>query len=452
MKMVAHRRCEVVVVGAGPSGLDAARRLSACGVDVLLLEARDQVGGRTRGVVHDGVRIDVGTHRIGAMQPRTEELAAALGLEIVRRPRVGEHVVELCGRRARSRQGLPTGTLASSLLARWALGRLDAMSKRVPMAEPRAAVRARSWDAMTVEQALARLVPFGRARALIELAVTATFGSEPRRISLLFFLFALNAAGGVRPLLGLDEGSSGRRLLLGAEALSERMAAELGDRLLRGRPVRAIEQRGDRVQVMCDAVSVTAQHAVVALPPHLAKKLRFEPRLPAAQARLLDSWTVGAAISVLAVYREPLWRQRGLSGFAASDAGPLHWIDDHGGIEGGAALVGLVVGESARRWRRQSVESRRAAVVAQLERLLGAPARGLVGYHERDWQTEPWCGGGPSAVLPVGVLSRCSDGLRRPFDRVHWAAAETARNWHGRLEGALEAGDLAAAEVLECIS
>ena len=450
--MVASQHCEVIVIGAGPSGLDAARRLSACGVDVLCVEARERVGGRTRGLLHDGVCIDVGTHRIGAMQPRLEELAALLGLELVGRPRVGRHVSELCGRRAVSPRGLPAGSLTSSLLADLAIRRIEAMAGRVPVAEPWRAAQAGAWDATTLEEALRRLTSAGRSRALLEVAIGASFGRPSADISLLFFLFALNSAGGFRQLFGLDEGLAGRRLLLGAEALSQRMAAELEDAVLLGWPVRALEQDEGGVRVHGDHGTIRADFAVVALPPHLTRALRYEPELPASRAQLLDRWSMGTVVSVLAIFREPVWRQSDLSGFAVSDVGPLSWVDDHGGVSDGAALSGLVLGSAARRWRERPPSSRRAAVVEQLERLFGVPPSALVAYHERDWQAEPGCGGGPSAALPPGVLGNARAGLRAPFGRIHWAGAETARNWNGRLEGALEAGDLAAAEILARIS
>ncbi|HRE90037.1 MAG TPA: FAD-dependent oxidoreductase, partial [Myxococcota bacterium] len=111
------------------------------------------------------------------------------------------------------------------------------------------------------------------------------------------------------------------------------------------------------------------------------------------------------------------------------------------------ALVGFVVAGEARVSRNEA--TRRAAIERQAIRMGLVPAgTRAIAYVEKDWQTDPWSGGCYVGVMGKGVMTSVGDALRAPVGRIHWAGTETATHWAGYFDGALEAGDRAAREVL----
>jgi monoamine oxidase len=105
----------------------------------------------------------------------------------------------------------------------------------------------------------------------------------------------------------------------------------------------------------------------------------------------------------------------------------------------------IVAGEAAR-WPGRDPDERRADVLAELAALFGAEAAAPTGWAEHDWGADPWSGGCVAGLGP-GVLARGA-AWRAPHGRIHLAGTETAAAWPGYLEGAIEAGERAATEVL----
>jgi len=66
----------------------------------------------------------------------------------------------------------------------------------------------------------------------------------------------------------------------------------------------------------------------------------------------------------------------------------------------------------------------------------------------KDWAADPWTRGCPVGSMTPGTMIPFGPALREPCGRIHWAGTETARQWNGYMEGALEAGARAATEVL----
>lgn len=113
-----------------------------------------------------------------------------------------------------------------------------------------------------------------------------------------------------------------------------------------------------------------------------------------------------------------------------------------------AALVGLCVGQDARRFAACPPVVRKRAVLDQLARLDGVDARQCAAYLDHDWKAETWSDGGYFASMPPGLLTAVGKALREPFGRVHFAGTETARHCAGYIDGAIEAGERAAQQVL----
>jgi monoamine oxidase len=171
--------------------------------------------------------------------------------------------------------------------------------------------------------------------------------------------------------------------------------------------------------------------------------------VPVARDQLTQRLPMGATVKCLALYARPFWRDRGLSGEAVCHGGPVCVVFDNTTSDGAQpALLAFVVGDPARGWAARPAAERRALVLSTFARLFGPEALEAEGYEELDWSAEEWTRGCPVANAGPGVWTSAGDALRAPIGRLHFAGTETAHEWNGYMEGALEAGTRAAREIL----
>jgi monoamine oxidase len=181
----------------------------------------------------------------------------------------------------------------------------------------------------------------------------------------------------------------------------------------------------------------------------LTAAVEFDPPLPPARRQLAQRMPQGWLVKICAVYATPFWRERGLSGEALNEEGPVTMTFDNSPPEGNpGVLVGFVGGSDARAFARLGKSERRRTAIGCFEALFGPQARAVERYVEQDWAAETWSGGGPVCNFATGGWTAAGASLREPVGPVHWAGAETATRWCGYLDGAVSSGERAAAETL----
>jgi monoamine oxidase len=440
---------DVAVVGAGLSGLSAARGLADAGREVVVLEARERVGGRLyNATLGDGVTVDLGGQWVGSDHVRVQRLAGELGIEIFPQHGKGRNLLDLGGRRRRYRGTIPRvdprGLWDLFVVRR----RLHRLAQAVGAEEPWAAERAAELDRESLAEWSERNVRSEIARDLLGLAGRTVWGEAPERLSMLHVLFYVAAAGSFDKLIDTEGGAQQDRLDGGAQLLPLGLAESLGERVRLGAPVRRIAQDEGGVRVAADGLEVEAARAIVAVPPAIAARIELDP-LPPGRPQLAERLRPGALTKCMALYEEPFWRADGLSGEAVTDAGPVTLTFDSSPRDGSAGvLLGFVGGPEARELAALPPAERRAPVLACLERLFGPRAARPLEYAEQTWAEEEWSGGGPTSNFGPGGWTECGPALREPAGRLHWAGTETATVWSGYMEGALQAGERVAAEVL----
>jgi monoamine oxidase len=435
---------DVIVVGAGLAGLVAARDLARAGRSVAVLEARDRVGGRTLNQgIGDGKVVEAGGQWIGPTQDRLAALAAELGVETFPTFGDGEHLIEVDGELRRytgSIPKLPPHALADFAQAAF---RLDRMARKVPANAPWAAKRAARWDGETFATWMRRNLRTRAGRSLMEGVIEAVWAAQPTELSLLHVLFYVRSAGGFEMLIATEGGAQQDRFAGGSQRLSERLAEGLDVRL--GTPVRRVEWGAEGVTVE----GVRAACAILALPPALAGRIRYEPALPALRDQLHQRLPAGVVIKCHAVYDEPFWRRDGLTGQAGSDRGPAKLVFDNSPPDGSpGVLLAFLEGALARELGAWPAARRRDAVLGTLARLFGPRAARPEAFYEQDWAAEEWTRGCYGAYLPPGAWTACGPALRPPVGPLHWAGAEYAERWSGYMDGAVRSGEAAAAAVL----
>lgn len=445
------RRLDSIVVGAGISGLVAARRLQAAGQRVLVLEARDRVGGRTASrEVGGGEVIDLGAMWIAPDQLRIRELLRELAIETFPTYNEGRNVAVWRGRLLTFRGDVPWQVNPLGLLdLAQGIARLERMARRVPLEAPWRAPRAERWDGQTFETWLRRNLYTRQARAYLRLFAEGIFGSDASNLSLLHALFYAHTSGGFMTLARVEGGAQQDRIAGGSQLISLRIAEQLeGDVQLKA-PVRAIEDGAHCVRVHSESGSFESARVIVAIPPTLAGRIAYKPKLPAFRDQLTQRLPAGAVTRCMPVYEEPFWRADGFTGLGGSDTGPVKLTFDCSPPSGRpGVLLAFLLGRDARRLGALPPHERRRAVLESIARFFGDRALTPVDYVEKDWAEDEWAGGAYGAHFPPGVWTEFGCALRPPIGRIHWAGAETSPVSMGQMEGAVRAGERAAEEVL----
>jgi monoamine oxidase len=266
-----------------------------------------------------------------------------------------------------------------------------------------------------------------------------------------------DAAGAPPRLLDLPPPEPAElRFAGGAQALCQRLAERL--------PEGAIALETEVMAVSADPAGVavtvagaggeearlSCRHVVVAVPPRLARAgITFTPDLPEHVVQAMEgtpTW-MATAVKCIAVYEAPFWRSAGLSGLAFSRSGPLTEIHDACTPDGGTtALWGFMSPDHA--FRDLDPEARMHAVFEQLGRLFGPEAADPVRYIERDWSDDPYTN--DEVVWFDEPLPYGQPALADPLwgGRLVWAGTETASAGAGHMEGAVQSGRRAAAQIL----
>jgi monoamine oxidase len=449
--MVTTMEADVCVVGAGLAGLTAAWRLSQAGRSVVVLEARDRVGGRVWTKTSSvGVPVDMGGCFVAPRHDRMHALAKEMGVGTFPTYVQGDNVLATGGKVRRYRGDIPRISPVALASAAQGIARMNAMAKKVPVDAPWEAPKAAQWDAVSVRAWLSRgRVPTRLGRDLIEATVRACFATDLSEVSLLNWLFLARSAGGVESLMSIAGGYQDSQFEGGVGQVADAMAAELGDAVVRSCPVAGVLQERERVVVTGPKAEVAARRVVLALPRALAAGIRFDPVLPADHALLVHQIPAGTEVKMVAVYDEPFWRADGVCGatVATDDAIEVTLDTTQPGHPQGV-LAGYSAGPRARGLAALSEGERRAAFLRMLTTRLGPKAAEPLEVLEQNWAEEEWTRGCSMGHFATGALTQYGRRLREPVGRLHWAGTETASTSYGGMDGAVRSGERVCEEIL----
>lgn len=444
---------DVIVIGGGISGLCAAKLLALeHGVSVVILEARNRVGGRTNTLEDPKFKyVDLGGAYVGPTQNRILRVAKELGIETYKVYSQGSVVELLDGRRRLFAGDLSSWNPLAMIDYYNMIRTLDKMGEEIPLDEPWKARKALEWDSMTVKEFFDKKCWTNYTKKRMIQIYNDAMAAEPEDMSLLYYLWYLKSGDGVLRVAAIEDAGQERKFIGGSQQISNRLKDRLGDRVILNSPVCRLHQDADHVVVTCEnGKKYQAKFVISAMPQALLNSVSFDPPLPPLKNQLIQRIPMGSVIKTVTFYKKAFWREKGLNGVLISDSSPAYVTVDDTKPDGSyPAIMSFIIGSQARYWCSKTQEERKKAQCEQYAKVFDSD-EALHPYHyvDKNWPAEKYSGGCYVSIMPCGVITRFGKALREPIGRVHFAGTETATIWSGYMDGAVQAGERAAREVL----
>ncbi|MFC2186964.1 flavin monoamine oxidase family protein [Fulvivirgaceae bacterium LMO-SS25] len=442
-------KIDVIVIGAGVSGLTTAKILKQIGLQVLVLEARDRVGGRVLSQQTSFKdKIDLGGQWIGPKQEKITSLCTEMGIEVFKQYNTGKKVLDLFGKKKTYKNTIPALPYLSLIDLQNGISKIEKLAAELKLGDAKQVVQNKHFDRQTAEQLKNQIFQTKSAKASFDIVVNAIFAAEPADISALFFLYYVKSGQGLMHLAEINNGAQQTRLVGGMQQIAEKLAEPLTENVMLNQAVRAIHQHTEGVIVETIDNAFDAKYVVVAIPPALASRINYYPPLAGNKDQLMQKMPMGSVIKCVFTYKTPFWREDGHSAEFISDRGPMNLgFDDSPHDLAYGAIIGFISGNKAREWSQNLKSERKEACIDQLVGYFGSRANEVIEYHEKDWMADEWTRGCYVGYMPPNVLSVYGNSLKEPSGRIHWAGTETSDIWNGYIEGAIISGERAAAEI-----
>ncbi|MFF2030455.1 flavin monoamine oxidase family protein [Arthrobacter sp. NPDC058192] len=446
---------DVVIVGAGPSGLTAARELRKAGLSVAVLEARDRVGGRTWTDTIDGATLEIGGQWVSPDQTALLGLLDELGLQTYSRYRDGESVyIGADGKRTLyTGETFPVSESTAAEMDRLT-ALLDFLAAEIGPEEPWAHPKARELDTISFHHWLRQNSTDEEACNNIGLFIAGGMLTKPAHAFSALQAVLMAASAGSFTNLTDEDFILDKRVVGGMQQVSLLQAAELGDDVVLGSPVRTINWAeraggGYRVTAVSERAIVNARFVIMAVPPNLYSRVSFNPPLPRRQHQMHQHQSLGLVIKVHAVYSTPFWREDGLSGTAFGAGALVQEVYDNTNHEDPrGTLVGFVSDEKADAMFELSAEDRRRAILESIASYLGDKALEPEVYYESDWGSEEWTRGAYAASYDLGGLHRYGKDQLKPVGPIYWSCSDLAAEGYQHVDGAVRMGQNTAARIV----
>lgn len=447
LSQILTRSYDIVVVGAGLTGLQLARRLTRAGLHVLVVEASDRVGGRVRSArMCRGVSADMGAEFIGPTQNNVCALINDLGLHLDPVTTVGENVFESSAGRSTFPASDPIPPVDA-----------DSLNQLMSIAVELDALSSAPWSGSAVADPsvadwVRRRAVTPTCRELVDFVCRSMTSAEPEVVSMRHLVGQIRAAGdadnpgSIFRIITTGDGAQMYRIAEGCGPFIRGLLDTLGCPVVGEAPVLAIGRSPGGFAISTETAQITANSVVFAMSPVLAGRIDYRFSLDPLISARHSAYLMGKSIKFAAAYREDFWSSEGLSGHLMSTCGPVQSVYSRRVDDSVAILSGFVKADDATELIRYGVSGIRGAITEHLSRVFGDQSRTPDAFQIAVWDDASWSGGCPCAFEPAGQfdpLAGATSGDTSPVsqDGVYWCGTETASYWRGYMDGALGAAD-----------
>jgi monoamine oxidase len=446
----AEDTADVIVIGAGLSGLQAAWVLEQKGFKVLVLEGRDRVGGRVftfgnvQGVPEAGGNIIYGDYR--RLMDVASRVAVPLEDQVPRLSKHAKFTLVLDGRPMSRSQWAdsPRNPFPPALreMMPWQYVPL-VTSQENPLTSTEGWYEARNapFD-ISMRDFLRKQ---GATDQMIEIAYNTipTYGLNAKDISALMMAYvsAFTAAQKqAKPVMLQARG--------GNHNIPVAMAAQLQQPVRLNQTVKAIDSTATGVTVrIADGTRYTARAVVCAVPFTTLRRIDLRPDLEGVQERAVKSLPYQPIHQVALQVSRPFWETDGLepSMWTDSPIGRVSAVYHEAKDDQVSSLLVSAFGPGARHLDRLGKEGAARYVVAQIEQMRPAAKGALQVIGQHSWEQDPFAGGAWAYFNP-GTVTKFLPAMFQPRGRVHFCGEHTSVTARG-MEGAIESGERAASAV-----
>lgn len=446
---------QVLIIGAGFSGIAAAKFLEKETIEFKILEARDRVGGRVYTKRFDNdFYLDYGGQWIGSTQDRMYELVKEYGLKTFDTYNEGKNVIDL-NQKVKTYKGLiPNTDIFSLLNMEFVIRKLENLAKKINLEHPHLHPKAKQFDQMTLEDFVLKYCKTKNARKILRAGLETVFACELSEISLLHALFYFKSGSSLESLLSIDNGAQQERVVGGMQLLAEKMIAPFKDKLFLNHAVLKIKKEGDSFVVNTSQKQFKAKYIISAIPPHLLSEVELPPDFSEEKKTLLKSLPMGLVAKCFAVYKTPFWRKNGYSGQAVSDENtPFQTVFDASPKDGSkGVLLAFCIANRHKYFFDLDELSRKKKALEIFSNYFGEEAKDPEFYIDYSMKDDVWSGGCYAAFYPPKVRTKYQNLLSKPEGNIYFAGTESSAVWCGYIEGAVRSGERAAKEIKEALT
>lgn len=439
---------DVIIIGAGLAGLQAALLLQDEGARVLVVEASNRVGGRVHTLDTVDGRPEAGGSEVGSGYARTLSMLSRIGspatykwADSIQLPfalHVHGKLIDPATWDKSELNDLPANERTSFGMGPFAL-------TQIFLPRPNPLEDLTSW----MDPKHASLdVPFNtwlRSRGVSDAALryldAIVSADSAQDISALWQIRGAK----VSPLMGSVD--SLRSLVDGMSRLPEGMRGLLKGDVRLDSPVTAIRERGDHMEVIVRGRrTLRAGRVICTVPLPVLRGIRIEPGLPKLQQEAVNQIPYTRGLSVFFRIDKPYWDEDGMPA-STWTLGPLGRVFRHSKADGGYYLWNFKSGLSARGYERLTDKEAGERALREFIAVRPSVEGRIAPIAVTSWDRNPWTLGHLPYRAP-GQVAKFGSVLGAAHGRLHFAGDHTAVLMTG-MEGAMESGERAALEVLQ---
>ncbi|KAI8648377.1 Amine oxidase [Fusarium sp. Ph1] len=445
---------DVIIVGAGLSGLRAATELHSAGLSYVVLEAEDRVGGKTLSVPasSNGTGlVDMGAAWINdSNQSEIFALAEEFDFDLIVQRAEGDSLFQdEEGKVTPIEYGLP-GALTDEQLkeAQALMAKLSEYVDRSDLQNPHLGPDAKRLDSLTALEFAEKEFGTDFSKTLVTTLTRAILGVDADELSALY-------------LIDYVKSGTGTEANIYETARAINFSTKLAEKLRKGSvklstPVARIAQSSNGCTVETrNRQRFYSKKVIVSVPTSLYPLIEFQPQLSRDKRELAKSTKLGYYSKTVLVFDSPWWRDAGLSGVFTSPSGPIVFTRDTCVPEDEQySITCFHVGGPGRKWSALSAQERQDAVLKQFNAAFSSVVDHIpkpISIVEEEWTKDHWFQGAPSPVMLPGTMTGAGMSIRTPFQNIHFIGTETAFVWKGYMEGAVRSGDRGAKEVIKAL-